>query len=450
MAGGSKNRDWSSVELHDTAVDAVTVGDLAAFLRFRFPSADLLDVAASQYPAPFRHANRAATVWPGVWSETAHGWREGPHPYLDLGPGFVRVRRTDEARLERSRDREADRRRRLVDEAVSRARDGLEPVEVKPSRFVTAWSAKSRARMVLKLLSLDLSEYVTGEVLPVMVTLTAPGDWQAVFPDAATAARKFASLRRAYEHRWGDARWVWKREFQRRGAPHWHLWMVPPTSDLGEFREWLSSTWTRILSPSRDAAYGRHVPDVKACGCSEWCRSLGAGTNVSQSEGMRARDPKRLAVYFLKESLGGEGKAYQNNAPRVWAGQSVGRFWGVVGLRESVASVALDPVDADRIWRVMRRVRESKRVTVERTVVRTKFPHPPFCGYCARKGRTLGKACPSRIMRDHYGPAPDRTPVVEKRRVRRRGRSKGAAGWVAVNDGSSFGMQLAQLVTGAP
>ena len=34
-----------------------------------------------------------------------------------------------------------------------------------------------------------------------------------------------------------------------------------------------------------------------------------AGTGVDYAEGARARDPKRLAIYFLKESLGGAGKS---------------------------------------------------------------------------------------------------------------------------------------------
>ena len=46
---------------------------------------------------------------------------------------------------------------------------------------------------------------------------------------------------------------VWKREFQRRGAPHYHILMVPPhgtVNGLG-FREWLSQTWASIVGAQR-------------------------------------------------------------------------------------------------------------------------------------------------------------------------------------------------------
>jgi hypothetical protein len=35
--------------------------------------------------------------------------------------------------------------------------------------------------------------------------------------------------RKRFQREWGEpARYIWKLEFQRRGAPHIHLWMAPP------------------------------------------------------------------------------------------------------------------------------------------------------------------------------------------------------------------------------
>lgn len=260
---------------------------------------------------------------------------------------------------------------------------------------ITRWTPRSRTNLVRTILSLDLSVLVTGDRLPVMVTLTLPDRWQEVMPTGAVAARKFDNFRRAWAKRWGAPSWIWKREFQGRGAPHWHLWLVPPTDDHREFTTWLSAAWTRALAI---ADPGEHR------------RSLLAGTNVSRTEGMKARDPKRLAIYFLKESIGGESKAYQNEVPREWAGEVVGRFWGVAGIDKSIRTIDLDPTVAAEVWRVLRHIRRSRGVTRSVRVPRID----------------------------------QRTGVVRYRTVRRRSVARGSGGWVAVNDGAAAGSQLAR------
>lgn len=373
--------------------------DPRELLRFRFPDAGLLDAARDLFPRPELVGRRG---WQRL-SETDYHERAtvdlpGPWPVYQMGPGIARLRRRDLEADQRARERADEDRARKVREEVAFLNGPMALVQmpVRPkARVVESWSAKSRANLVRSILSLDLAPLVLGDQLPVMVTLTLPGDWLAVAPDAATAARKFDNFRRAYVKRWGAAQWIWKREFQRRGAPHWHLWLVPPSRDLREFQQWLSHTWTTCLQI--DQAEERE-------------RSLAAGTNVSMAEGMRARDPKRLAIYFLKESLGGEGKAYQNDAPAEWAGESVGRFWGVVGIEYQLREVELDPRMADRVWRVLRHLRAAKAVTREVRVPRVN----------------------------------QRTGVVRYRTVRRRARSGGTAGWVAVNDGAAVASQLAR------
>jgi hypothetical protein len=264
---------------------------------------------------------------------------------------------------------------------------------------VTGWSAKSRAHLVRTVASLDLHPLVSGDVPPAMVTLTLPGDWLAVAPTAEAAQLAFKRWVRAFERQWKvPLRCIWKREFQRRGAPHWHLWLVPPVpmGRLRDFRSWLSESWTRALQ----------VPDSE-----ERRKSLLAGTGLDFAEGLRARDPKRLAVYFLKESLGGEGKAYQNDPPAAWAGQSVGRYWGVRGIPVAVEAVHVDPVHAHRVWRVMRKAREASA----RTYVEVEK-------YDARTGRVY---------------------TIQRRQGRK---VRARAGWVAVNDGAAFAERIARYL----
>lgn len=389
-----------------TAPPAVEEFDARALLGFNFPSADLLDASAGLFPAPSRSQSVWGKVAPDCWSEGATALREGPWPRLEVGPGLVRLTRHDLNADERSRARRDSERAGWVDAEVEYQRAMLhEPMwkvelrpDPKPTRGeVVEWSAKSRSNLIRSILSLDLAPIVAADALPVMVTLTLPDRWLEVAPDAETAARKFANFRRAWSDRWGAPSWLWKREFQRRGAPHWHLWTVPPSNDLREFQAWLSAAWTRALDIAD--------PDERA-------RSLNAGTNVSMADGMRARDPKRLAIYFLKESLGGEGKAYQNLPPAEWSGASVGRYWGVVGMDYALRSIDLDPNYAHLVWRVLRGIRRSRRVTRSVSVPRV--------------NQTTGE--------------------LTYRRMRRRVASRGSAGWVAVNDGPAVGAALARLL----
>lgn len=379
--------------------------DARALLGFNFPTADLLGAAADLLPSPARTQSTWGQVLPDVYLEGAQ-LREGSYPRLEIGPGILRLRRHDlnsderaHRRAERDRFREVDWRVKVEHDRAHMpmwaAPDA--PVKIKPRGRVSAWSAKSRANLVRSILSLDLAPLTQADRLPVMVTLTLPNRWREVAPDAATASRKFDNFRRAWAQKWGAPSWIWKREFQRRGAPHWHLWLVPPSGDLREFQAWLSHTWTTCLQ----------IEDPE-----EYVKSLAAGTNVSATEGMRARDPKRLAVYFLKESLGGEGKAYQNDPPADW-GESTGRYWGVTGIRYALRTADLEPEVAVILWRVLRRIRASRRVTKEVRVARIN----------------------------------QRTGEVRYRKVRRRVGSRGTAGWIAVNDGAAAASQLARWLS---
>jgi hypothetical protein len=153
--------------------------------------------------------------------------------------------------------------------------------------------------------------------------------------------------RKRFHREYGEsARYVWKLEFQRRGAPHVHLWMAPRSRGRSgqPFRVWLSHAWTDVVAH----------PDP-----SERARHLLAGTAADVLNGLRACDPKRLAIYFTKHSspntLG--DKEYQHIIPGPWRepGKGPGRFWGVFGLKRATATYGntlsryptqIDPVSA--------------------------------------------------------------------------------------------------------
>ena len=432
--------DDATVEIPDDASELAR----AARGMFAFPRADLVHAAAGMFPEPSRtqHDVQWGHLRKGGESEFA-GLAEGSWPRVEIAPGLVRFARVDLNRAERAQERVREDRARLTDWMVNQARKAAvygpqerpaAPPTLGTRGGITSWSAKSRARMIAAVSSLDLAGLIDSGT-PAMLTLTLPGDWLVIAPNAEAASAVFKRFVRAYEKKWGKLRTIWKREFQRRGAPHWHLWLVPP-SDPG-FRRWVRYAWTTAMQVPRPA--DRHpelAPDTldrRPCVCSEWCRSINAGTGLDIAEGMRATDPRRLAVYFLKESGIGEGKAYQNDAPVEWSAwssdlrtrkesrlyESVGRFWGVRGLDKALAVVEISPEDQYAVWRVIRKVRESQSGV--RKITRWTSVFDPQTGELLYRKKA--------------------------RSVNRRVRVRAAAGWVAVNDGAAFGEQLGRYAT---
>jgi hypothetical protein len=146
---------------------------------------------------------------------------------------------------------------------------------------------------------------------------------------------------------------VWVREFQKRGAPHFHLLVLWPKTIKGRpSKVWLSRTWYDIVG-SGDAKHVR------------------AGTRINFEEALRgAVDPKRAAAYFAGYCE--KDKAYQHEAPEAWANAngSVGAFWGHRGLIKATAQVGITPETDIEIRRMMRRYVDSQKRIVERKVAR--------------------------------------------------------------------------------
>lgn len=383
--------DLSTVVVPDTL-------DVSALWAPGFPSADL--VAA---------AGRMLTPMPSASTPGLDGRRyltsEGPRCRVVVGPGALQVARTDPARAERTSER-ARRSARIAatlgasdllledrladsDDLVRAAgvlgdwpaaesaggwsdylagrierRDSDRSLMV--TRSVTAWSSKSRANMVRTLAQLDYAPmFDEPGRLPVMLTLTYPGEWRSVASDAAACKAHVDALKKRYLRTYGVPMvGIWKREFQRRGAPHYHILMVPPTGEgAPSFGPWVSRVWADVVGHPDPAERDRHVL---------------AGTGLDYAEGMRARDPKRLAVYFSKHGSFG-AKDYQNHAPAEWTGDlvpfadqgGVGRFWGYWGLDKAVAVVEVSPVEATALARTLRRWQAANGFRVQREVWRT-------------------------------------------------------------------------------
>ena len=257
---------------------------------------------------------------------------------------------------------------------------------------------------------------------------TCPGEGDSDLPGCvgirrtrrASVKRHMVLWRKRFQREWGEpAGYIWKLEFHRRGAPHVHLWMAPPqaTGRSGRtFREWLSHVWAEIVAH----------PDVE-----QRKRHLLAGTAVDVRNGLRACEPKRLAIYFTKHSSPnrlGE-KEYQHIVSEAWRqpGRGPGRFWGVHGLQRATAVVEITQDAYVMARRIVRRWSRSQAVYGD---VTGPFPTQVV-------PRTAHRA----VQRVHTT-----TGKVRHRRVRRRrllcNQGGLAGGYALVNDGPGFASQL--------
>lgn len=294
----------------------------------------------------------------------------GAVPMIEISGGLIRLTAPDLLRR---------------DWAAMRAQDmvsapGLEQEEAAKRGEIKDWSRKSRSRMLATIAELDLYEMLSAPGEPAMLTLTYPGDWKQVAPNGKVVKAHLEAFFKRYKRAWGeDLKCIWKLEFQGRGAPHYHLLMVPPpgrasakrraeyeeklraweksggrkprwveaVGDGFSFRRWLSETWADIVSH----------PDID-----EYERHKAAGTAVDYAEGKRAYDPKRAAIYFGKHGVFAD-KEYQHNVPELWkeSGESVGRFWGYRGLKKIKGSTTISAEQMVFFARILRNVSSTVR-----------------------------------------------------------------------------------------
>ncbi len=292
----------------------------AELWRPAFPRPELVGAAADLLPSVQGSTGRATEIY------------EGPRWEIVVSPGVLRVRTRDYAKAERTHERQTRRHQVEVDTLAGYLTEhDTFPDDPLPTRgTITAWSPRSRVRMVARLSDLDYTRlygrYRTCSAcgrdfdpeldrcpacratlstltdrsgrLPAMVTLTYPGDWLTVAPTAEAAMEHFWALCKRYARAWGEALiGPWKKEFQARGAPHFHLSTTPPMGFITltdpitgrpwevDFKRWLSITWADIVNHPNPEERRKHEL---------------AGTGVDYAEGIKLTDPWRIPVYFAK------------------------------------------------------------------------------------------------------------------------------------------------------
>ena len=343
-----------------------------------------------------------------------------------VSPGMAGTRQIDTNRAGRTAEKRENSRHRMidmlngeyVDPRTGEIFDRMPDLDGPSKSEITEWSGRSRSNMTKALTSIDYTAWTQDEGALAMVTLTLPGDWEAVAPTGKDFKRKIELFRRRWVRAGMAWRNLWKLEFQRRGAPHLHMLTRVPALVKGEiFERWLSRTWADVVDSSR-------LPD-REDGSSEYTRHLQAGTGVDFS-GQDFSDPTRISMYFAGHSAKTtDGKEYQHIVPELWQapGAGPGRFWGFSGLRKAIVEVDLPQDDYFRVERIMRHVAKARAWKI--AVLRER-------GRWIREGRDLGAF----------------SPAVVRAKKNHRGQFGGgggfSGGWVLMNDPITFAFDLSR------
>lgn len=161
---------------------------------------------------------------------------------------------------------------------------------------VRGFSTDSRRRLRLAVMAVDwdcLESY--------WVTLTYHRAWSEDWQGWKGDCRRF---RQRLARRWGPAGGVWRLEFQRRGAPHFHLvcsWSAGCRPDGEAFAAWVARNWSDVIGES-SRAHRRH------------------GTRVDEIYNTSGSGLGKLLGYLVKE-LGKVRQSEDVPAGRIW-----GRF----------------------------------------------------------------------------------------------------------------------------
>lgn len=218
---------------------------------------------------------------------------------------------------------------------------------------VLGWTSQSRRRFLKYMASLDLRA-VTDELGGrfMMVTLTYRDD-----PGPVEAKRHLDNLQRKLRRYMGglydrELLAVWKMEFQRRGAVHFHFLMWLPDAGplaLYDFQRDLEQMWfvvTGGFSCSNDPHHRRY----SAAKC-----HAGRHASRTQAHWCEARD---VARYIAADQVR-DSKAYQYRLPDSWKDGGGGRWWGHWGIDPSWQEQHLSYGEFVQVRRLLRRHRKA-------------------------------------------------------------------------------------------
>jgi len=188
---------------------------------------------------------------------------------------------------------------------------------------IIEFSQRSRQRLRCLIASVCRSE------LPYFVTLTYPKEWTW---DVRLWKRHLKVFSQRFERRFPTAGFIWKLEFQERGAPHFHpfVWGIPESEGLRAIIEFVSEAWFEVVGSGDE-------------------KHFKAGTSVERIRTLMG------AMRYVS--------GYASKADQTLPGKKVGRYWGVVGRknipRGRPETMVLNHAESKFVLRTVRRYMQS-------------------------------------------------------------------------------------------
>jgi hypothetical protein len=187
---------------------------------------------------------------------------------------------------------------------------------------ITNYSMKSRKRFFEALLTMDWEKISVNTIRE--LTLTYP----AIYPKDGVVLKSqfdaFAKRLKRFGSEYGQIAFAWKLEFQKRGAPHFHLIIITRFPiPLNTLREWALTSWSDFV--------GKWIHSLDQYSDEEKLSAI----EKHRKAGIEAdcvRKSKHGLVCYLAWYIGkekGKAKEHQHVVPAEF--QNVGRWWGFYG-----------------------------------------------------------------------------------------------------------------------
>lgn len=188
---------------------------------------------------------------------------------------------------------------------------------------IKGMSANSRRRLMDILMKIDWDSITNNDIgikyRGFFVTLTYPKEY---VNDRKVYKKHLKAMIMRLRRKYDEIALIWKLEYQKRGAPHYHILLyIKNGAKLDDIRAWISLNWYQVVK-SNDYKHYK------------------AGTNVKPIIGNNTRLMRYLGKYI--------GKIYEtvNETGRVWG------VWGIMPMGKIVIMIIKDWVE------IIRRIRK--------------------------------------------------------------------------------------------
>ncbi len=194
---------------------------------------------------------------------------------------------------------------------------------------ICSYSWKSRKKFYESLLTIDWENIPSDTIREAVLTYPSlyPKDGLIIKEQLHSMVKRLNRFASGY----GDISIIWKLEFQRRGAPHYHLVLVTGKEvPIKLFREWLSKAWNEIVSDwlrEKGSLTEEEFKEMKE-------KHLKAGIELAGVRKNKLGLMTYLALYISKGKC--KAKEYQHEVPEEF--QNVGRWWGFYGRKKGLLS----------------------------------------------------------------------------------------------------------------